>query len=196
MVPCLEQGRMQRRAVGVDEPLLGVGLRVACVKKAECPGREHCAERAVVDAACLVGAALQNLQNAAAKRVILPCFRRDDFRAVVCGGRGQAARPVGSIVGAGLPRGQQQRFYRKILQNGAGVAGVVGVGMGQHKVIEGAHIEGVQVVKQCVLSLGRAGVDQAVRAVLIKQHGVALPDVQHIDGGGTGGGLRCAFLGL
>ena len=68
--------------------------------------------------------------------------------------------------------------------------------MGQHKVIEGAHIEGIQVVKQCVLSLGRAGVDQAVRAVLIKQHSVALPDVQHIDGGGTGGGLRCAFLGL
>ena len=68
--------------------------------------------------------------------------------------------------------------------------------MGQHKILKRRHTQHVQVIEQRVLSLDGAGVDQAVRAVLTKQHGIALPDIQHIHDGTAVRGLRSAFLGL
>ena len=106
------------------------------------------------------------------------------------------ARPVGGLIRRGLPKRQQQGLDRDGAQHRAGVAGVVCVGMGQHKIVKRRHTQHVQVIEQRVLSLDGAGVDQAVRAVLTKQHGIALPDIQHIHDGATVRSLRSAFLGL
>ena len=71
---------------------------------------------------------------------------------------------------------------------------MVGVGMREHQIVQRFDIERMQVVEQCLLGLGGAGVDQAVRTVLTDQNGVPLPNIQHIHGGAAGGRLWCAFL--
>ena len=71
---------------------------------------------------------------------------------------------------------------------------MVSMGMREHQIVQRFDIECMQVVEQCILGLGGAGVDQAVHTVLTNQNGVTLPNIQHIHGGAAGGRLRCAFL--
>ena len=71
---------------------------------------------------------------------------------------------------------------------------MVGMWMREHQIVQRFDIECMQVVEQCILGLGGAGVDQAVRTVLTNQNSVPLPDIQHIHGGAAGCRLWRAFL--
>ena len=71
---------------------------------------------------------------------------------------------------------------------------MVGMGMREHQIVQRFDIERMQVVEQCLLSLGGAGVDQAIRTVLTNQNGIPLPDIQHIHDGAAGCRPWCAFL--
>ncbi len=62
---------------------------------------------------------------------------------------------------------------------------MVRVGMGQHKIVQCLHIKGLQIIEQRILCLGGAGINQAVGAILTEQHGIPLPDIQYIHGGGA-----------
>ena len=170
-MPCLEQVRPQGGAVGVAQKLLDLFFGIAGVQKAERPGGKHCAERGIVDIGGqrrggFVGQqpAVQNGQAAAAQRVALLVHGGDNGGTLPFGGLQNAARPAGQVnVRRGgnflrLPVRQQQGFHGQRFQHGTRPAGVVGMGMGQHKIAQRCNVQLFQIRQQGVGGIVGAGV--------------------------------------